>query len=56
MTTDDKVTRYHRARDIPLPLQMKLDLLQHLTEYMDEFLTEGEFVYLPFKLAVFCSR
>ncbi|KAL0113525.1 hypothetical protein PUN28_012586 [Cardiocondyla obscurior] len=41
MTTDDEVTRYHRERDIPAPLQKKLELLRHFTEYMDDFLTEG---------------
>jgi len=42
MTTDDEVTRYHRERDVPVPLQKKLELLRHFTEYMDDFLTEGE--------------
>lgn len=42
MTTDDEVTRYHRERDVPAPLQKKLELLRHFTEYMDDFLTEGE--------------
>ncbi|KAL2715803.1 serine/threonine-protein kinase PLK1-like [Vespula squamosa] len=41
MTIDDEVTRYHRERDIPVPLQKKLELLHHFTQYMDEFLTEG---------------
>ncbi|XP_011876141.1 PREDICTED: serine/threonine-protein kinase PLK1-like [Vollenhovia emeryi] len=41
MTTDDEVTRYHRERDVPAPLQKKLELLRHFTEYMDDFLTEG---------------
>jgi hypothetical protein len=43
MTTDDEVTLYHRERDVPVPLQKKLELLRHFTEYMDDFLTEGEF-------------
>lgn len=43
MTTDDEVTRYHREKDVPAPLQKKLELLRHFTEYMDDFLTEGEF-------------
>lgn len=42
MTIDDEVTRYHRERDIPVPLQKKLELLHHFTQYMDEFLTEGK--------------
>jgi len=42
MTTDDEVTRYHREKDVPAPLQKKLELLRHFTEYMDDFLTEGE--------------
>lgn len=42
MTTDDEVTRYHREKDVPLALQKKLELLRHFTEYMDDFLTEGE--------------
>lgn len=42
MTTDDEVTRYHRERDVPSPLQKKLELLRHFTEYMDDFLTEGK--------------
>jgi len=42
MTTDDEMTRYHRERDVPAPLQKKLELLRHFTEYMDDFLTEGE--------------
>lgn len=42
MTTDDEMTRYHRERDVPVPLQKKLELLRHFTEYMDDFLTEGE--------------
>lgn len=42
MTTDDELTRYHRERDVPMPLQKKLELLRHFTEYMDDFLTEGE--------------
>lgn len=42
MTTDDEVTVYHRERDVPVPLQKKLELLRHFTEYMDDFLTEGE--------------
>ncbi|KAL6430489.1 hypothetical protein ACFW04_007829 [Cataglyphis niger] len=41
MTTDDEMTRYHRERDVPAPLQKKLELLRHFTEYMDDFLTEG---------------
>ncbi|EFN68422.1 Serine/threonine-protein kinase PLK2 [Camponotus floridanus] len=41
MTTDDEMTRYHRERDVPVPLQKKLELLRHFTEYMDDFLTEG---------------
>ncbi|KMQ96190.1 serine threonine-protein kinase plk1-like protein [Lasius niger] len=41
MTTDDEMTRYHRERDVPMPLQKKLELLRHFTEYMDDFLTEG---------------
>jgi len=43
MTTDDEVTLYHRERDVPVPLQKKLELLRHFTEYMDDFLTEGKF-------------
>lgn len=46
MTTDDEVTRYHRERDVPAPLQKKLELLRHFTEYMDDFLTEGESNYI----------
>lgn len=42
MTTDDEMTRYHRERDVPVPLQKKLELLRHFTEYMDDFLTEGD--------------
>ncbi|KAG7207090.1 hypothetical protein KM043_000969 [Ampulex compressa] len=41
LTTDDEVTRYHRERDVPVALQTKLELLQHFTQYMDNFLTEG---------------
>ncbi|EZA57678.1 hypothetical protein DMN91_003089 [Ooceraea biroi] len=41
ITTDDEITRYHRERDVPVPLQKKLELLRHFTEYMDDFLTEG---------------
>lgn len=46
MTTDDEMTRYHRERDVPTPLQKKLELLRHFTEYMDDFLTEGESDYV----------
>lgn len=48
MTTDDEVTRYHREKDIPLALQKKLELLRHFTEYMDDFLTEGELAFFLF--------
>lgn len=48
MTTDDEVTRYHREGDIPVPLQKKLELLRHFTEYMDDFLTEGKFNFFYF--------
>ncbi|XP_012149837.1 serine/threonine-protein kinase PLK1 isoform X2 [Megachile rotundata] len=41
VTTDDEVTRYHREEDIPVALQEKLELLQHFTQYMDKFMTEG---------------
>ena len=41
VTTDDEVTRYHREEDIPVVLQEKLELLQHFTQYMDKFMTEG---------------
>jgi len=48
MTTDDEMTRYHRERDVPAPLQKKLELLRHFTEYMDDFLTEGEITCFVF--------
>lgn len=48
MTTDDEMTRYHRERDVPAPLQKKLELLRHFTEYMDDFLTEGESIHTLF--------
>jgi len=55
MTTDDEVTRYHRERDVPVPLQKKLELLRHFTEYMDDFLTEGEpLVALSSSLLIIC--
>lgn len=50
MTTDDEMMRYHRERDVPLPLQKKLELLRHFTEYMDDFLTEGKLDTLLFNI------
>ncbi|XP_053984226.1 serine/threonine-protein kinase PLK1-like isoform X3 [Hylaeus volcanicus] len=41
MTTEDEVTRYHKEEDVPATLQKKLELLQHFTQYMDNYMTEG---------------
>lgn len=54
MTTDDEVTRYHRERDVPAPLQKKLELLRHFTEYMDDFLTEGESDHILLSIYYIC--
>jgi len=53
MTTDDEMTRYHRERDVPAPLQKKLELLRHFTEYMDDFLTEGECDHMSYFYTVY---